>query len=103
MFKMSFVMFMLIIHLYGQFSIAILNNQRVPSQRVPSGNQTWQEKIISDFPNKTSIHVGLSIAMFDYERVIIMGCYIYIYMGYGGEAGWHNITLKCFEYQKIVG
>ena len=42
---------------------------------LPSGNQTWQWKmdhLSVIFQIETSIHRGLSIAMFDYQRVICL-------------------------------
>ena len=45
-----------------------------PSVEIPSSNQTWLENgpFIDDYLIKTSIHMGFSIAMFDYQRVFSM-------------------------------
>ena len=45
------------------------------NNKLPSGNQTWQWQmmengpLIGDFPIKTSMYRGLSIAKFVYQRV----------------------------------
>ena len=59
----------LIWHFIRQSISSILSD--IYSVILPSGNQTyWQWPVyISDFPLKTSLHKGLSIAMFDYQRV----------------------------------
>ena len=50
---------------------------------VSSNMACWKmdeyEPFISDFPNKTSIHRGFSIAMFDYQEVLGSSYHSFVY------------------------
>jgi hypothetical protein len=58
---------------WGGVDTLVYRASRLDQVRLSSGNQTWlagkSTIFTADFPTTTSIYIGCSLAMFDYQRV----------------------------------